>query len=51
MSEREYEAIFMVLIKITAKDKADARQMALAELAHLCEQGTVHPQLYEVQND
>ena len=46
-TEREYEAVFVLLINVTAKDREDARLLALAELALQCERGTVYPLLTE----
>lgn len=46
----EYEAVFVLLIRVEAKDKIDARQLALAELAHMCETGVVYPLLTEVES-
>lgn len=50
-NEQEYEAVFVLLIRVAAKDRVDALKLALAELAHQCEQGTVHPLLSEVHHD
>ena len=44
-NEQEYEAIFVIVLTVAAKDRIDARRLALAELAQQCEQGTVQPQL------
>lgn len=44
--EQSYDAVFVLMLRVIARDREEARLMALAELALQCERGRLHPLIY-----